>query len=354
MSELWQTDLFTAGLGGYHTYRIPALAVTTQGTLLAFCEGRKNGRGDAGHIDLLLRRSFDHGRTWDAPQVVTSDPPHTTGNPAPVIDRTTGRIILLYCWNRGDGNETAICAGQAPRTVWITHSDDDGTSWAAPREITDAVKDPTWTWYATGPCHGIQLAGGRLLIPCDHIVGERFDRKTDPHRSHVIFSDDHGATWQIGGILPDGSNECAAVETTGGAIYLNCRDQSRSGRRIYGFSHDGGMTFPETGRDATLIEPTCQGSMARFTVTGQKDGDYVLFANPASDKRERLTVRLSSDQCRTWSAGWVLQPGPAAYSDLCVTANGQIACLYECGDQSPYERLTLALFSLEWLTAAGR
>ena len=43
-----QEDLFTSGDGRYHTYRIPALALSTQGTLLAFAEGRKHGRGDAG------------------------------------------------------------------------------------------------------------------------------------------------------------------------------------------------------------------------------------------------------------------------------------------------------------------
>jgi len=49
-----QADLFVSGEDGYHTYRIPALIVTRQGSLLAFCEGRKNNRRDHGDIDLLL------------------------------------------------------------------------------------------------------------------------------------------------------------------------------------------------------------------------------------------------------------------------------------------------------------
>ncbi|MFL7808499.1 MAG: hypothetical protein AB8I80_07705, partial [Anaerolineae bacterium] len=61
------TRLFVAGNQGYHTYRIPALAVTTAGTVLAFCEGRKHGRGDSGDIALLLKRSLDGGRTWSDP-----------------------------------------------------------------------------------------------------------------------------------------------------------------------------------------------------------------------------------------------------------------------------------------------
>ena len=62
-SAPWQQDVFVAGQGGYHTYRIPALVVTRTQTLLAFCEGRKNSRSDTGDIDLLLKRSTDGGKT---------------------------------------------------------------------------------------------------------------------------------------------------------------------------------------------------------------------------------------------------------------------------------------------------
>ena len=75
----------------------------------------------------------------------------------------------------------------------------------------------------------------------------------------------------------------------------------------------------------------------------------VLFANPASTARERLTVRLSTDECHSWSAGKLLHAGPAAYSDLAVLGDGTICCLYERGEASPYETLTLARFDLDWL-----
>jgi sialidase-1 len=68
-----QAPVFVAGRDGYHTYRIPALRATPKGTLLAFCEGRRNGPGDTGDIDLLLKRSFDGGKTWTKAQVVWDD-----------------------------------------------------------------------------------------------------------------------------------------------------------------------------------------------------------------------------------------------------------------------------------------
>jgi len=117
-----QTDVFVSGTGGYHTYRIPAVVVTPSGTLLAFCEGRKYSAADDGDIDLLLRRSFDGGKTWEDVQLLCDAGPHTAGNPAPVVDLETGKVVLVFCVNND--------------SVWVTESGDDGATWSPPREIT--------------------------------------------------------------------------------------------------------------------------------------------------------------------------------------------------------------------------
>ena len=78
--------LFVSGRDGYHTFRIPALTVTTHGTVLTFCEGRKLGSGDSGDIDLLVKRSVDGGRTWSEQQVIWDDAANTCGNPCAVVD----------------------------------------------------------------------------------------------------------------------------------------------------------------------------------------------------------------------------------------------------------------------------
>ena len=338
-----QEALFVSGEGGYHTYRIPALVVTVAGTLLAFAEGRKHGRGDAGEIDLILRRSFDSGRTWSACQVVVSEAGMTCGNPCPVVERESGTIWLPFCKNLAEGGETLICEGKAPRTVWITHSVDDGQTWAQPREITASVKDPQWTWYATGPCHGIQLASGRLVVPCDHMVGLHFDRSKDPIHSHLIYSDDRGATWQLGGIVEAATDECAVAQLEDDSLYVNCRNHVGGKHRAVARSQDQGQTFAQFEWDETLIEPVCQASLEALP------GGQLLFANPASTRRQRMTVRRSDDGGRTWPTARTLHPGPSAYSDLAALPNGAICCLYEGGDDHPREALTLARFNLAWL-----
>ena len=342
-----QQAVFVSGKDGYHTYRIPAIVLTKKGTVLAFCEGRKSSGSDYGDIDLVLKRSFDGGKTWAPMQIVVDDGPHTAGNPAPVVDRSTGTIWMPFCKNFGDKGEGLIKQGKAPRTVWVTHSTDDGATWSDPVEITQTTKLDHWRWYATGPCHGIQLKSGRLLIPCDY---SDHDYGGHIFCSHVIVSDDHGATWKIGGLVKDGVNECAAVETMDGSVYLNMRCYRGKHRRAVAWSKDGGETFSEGTLDETLIEPVCQASAVRFTDAARHDKNRVLFSNPASTSRVQMTIRMSTDECKTWPVSKVLNHGPSAYSDLCVLGDMTICCLYERGEQHAYETITLARFGLDWLT----
>lgn len=351
--------LFRSGEGGYNTYRIPALAVGSRGTVFAFCEARRDGCDDSGTIHMLLRRSFDGGRTWADPQRILAEEDMTCGNPAPVVDRDTGKILLLFCKNLAQGHEGLIFEGKAPRTVWITESADDGASWGTPREITADVKKHHWTWYATGPCHGIQLRTGRLLVPCDYAAAVNLDHATDPLYSHVIYSDDHGTTWRIGGCVGPGVEECCVVEGVDGGVYINCRTDGRRPdlfpkRRQAGWSGDGGQSFHDFRADDALVEPYCQGSVLRLSTKAEHGKNRVLFSNPAcATARRNLTVRVSYDECQTWPVACALQEGPSAYSDLAVTHAMDILCLYERGRGKDFEHMDLALarFSLQELAA---
>lgn len=342
-TDLVQHPVFVSGENGYDTYRIPAIVTTTRGTVLAFCEGRKSGRGDSGNIDVVLRRSHDNGDTWSPMEIIVDDGADTCGNPAPVVDRDTGAIILLITKNRGTDTEGEILRGQAPpRTVWVTRSTDDGASWSTPEDITPHVRRDGWRWYATGPGHGIQLRDGRLVIPCNH----SYTDDTATWQSHIIYSDDHGATWQIGGVHEGHTNESTVVELENGALYQNMRHYRKTNRRAFAFSMDRGETWSPVQEDPALVEPVCQASTLGVTAAPY----VVLFSNPASTHREQLTIKASFDNCQTWLHTLTLYEGPAAYSDLTELHDGRIACLYERGEESPYENITLARFPLTAIT----
>lgn len=349
--------VYTSGKDGYHTFRIPSIIVTTNRTVLAFCEGRKNSPGDTGDIDILLKRSTDGGKTWRAQQLIWSDDENTCGNPTPVVDRSTGTIWLLMCWNNGSKNEKEISVTRAGRRVFVTHSTDDGVTWTKPQEITASVKKPDWGWYATGPVNGIQLTRGeqmgRLVIPANHsetIVKD--DTTNTVSRSHVFYSDDHGQTWHIGGIEDKKTNESTVAELSDGELMQNMRSSHNRNRRVVATSDDGGLTWSRVRFDEALIEPVCQASLFRYSWPDEGKS-RLLFSNPASLKREKLTVRLSYDEGGTWAVSKLFYAGPSAYSCLTRLPDNSIGCLFECGKKSAYETITLARIPLSWLEEAG-
>ena len=316
------TSVFRGGTEGYHTFRIPAVVTTRDGTVLAICEGRKTSRSDHGDVDLVMKRSSDGGRTWGPLSLLYEEggtAKITIGNPCPVVDRVTNTIWLPFTRDNDD--------------VLITASRDEGKTWSVPRAITNSVKRDDWTWYATGPGNGIQLERGphkgRLVIPCDHRVEGIADRKKSS-RSHVIYSDDHGATWQIGGVTEFQMNECAVAELSGGRLMLNMRSNRGKGRRGIAVSEDGGATWSECLDDETLVEPVCQASLLRYSWGTIGEDDRLFFSNPASETaREQMTLRISYDEGKSWPVAKVFHTGSSAYSCLTRVADGSIGLLYE-------------------------
>jgi Neuraminidase (sialidase) len=366
---LEKTDLFEANTGGYASYRIPGLIATRKGTLLAYCEARKSNKGDWGTIEILLRRSTDGGRTWGPTRKLVSTPRDiernpvalahgvakpgdvTVNNPVAIADRQNGSVHFLYCV------EYARC--------FYRRSDDEGASFTEPVEITAAFErfGPEYPWkvLATGPGHGIQLSGGRLLVPVWLSTGTG-GHAHRPSAVSVIISDDHGTTWKRGEIVvahpnPANPSETAAVELADGRVMLNIRHESTPRLRGFSISGDGATGWSPLKLDEALPEPVCFGSLVRLSRRPESDRDRILFVNPHNPSgrdRRNLTVKLSEDEGRTWPVSRPIEPGPSGYADLAVGPDGTIDCLYERGTSgggatSP-RALCLARFNLEWLT----
>ena len=335
------TDVFVSGDDGYNTYRIPSVITTMKGTLLAFCEGRKENRRDQSPTDMVLKRSFDGGATWGPMQVVVGAVPDAAMDPCPVVDRTTGTIWLVYDrWPEGfKGRETAGTSMDAV-TCWVTHSDDDGATWSEPVNITATTKKPHWTGIAHGPGVGIQTRSGRLVIPCNQYV--------DGRACLVAYSDDQGKTWRIGGEVGPDMSECQVVQLAGGRLMLNMRSYRGKHCRAIATSADGGATWSAIRDEPALIEPVCQGSFLRYTLAEQHGKNRLLFCNPAHEKsRINGAVRLSYDEGKTWPVAKTLVPGSFAYCCLTVLKDMTMGCLYEADD---YGKIRFARFTLEWLT----
>jgi sialidase-1 len=323
--------------GTTNLYRIPALLVTKKGTLLAFAEARRDTAADHGNIDTVVRRSEDNGKTWGPELIVADDGDNTMGNPCPVVDQDTGRIWLHLSWNGHKPPEGGYKPGfgKDSRRAFVTYSDDDGKTWAPVKEITKDVKKENFSWYATGPAAGIQLTRGkykgRLIIPATH---DAHAPKTGRmQHGYIVYSDDHGKTWQAGGPTRGGFNETTAVELENGDVMLNCRlhgpATSSENHRGVSISRDGGKTFYRQYFDKTLIEPRCQGALTR--VRWAKDGKpgVIAFSNPAYPWRTHVMVRYSYDDGKSWPAGRMIYPHTSAYSAVTTLPDGRVAVMVE-------------------------
>ena len=373
VAEPARLDLWTAGEGGYVMYRIPGLVVTAKGTLLAYCEARQAG-GDWAEIDLLVRRSTDGGRTWDAARKLAAPPADAKTNAVAVARKQAkeGQITMnnpVLIADRGGPVHLLYCVGYG--RCFYARSDDDGLSFGPAAEITEQAFGPyrpayDWKVLATGPGHGIQLSpsqaspAGRLLVPVWLSLGTESNGHR-PSCASTIYSDDGGRTWRNGSIVcnnPDPKNpsETVAVELADGRVMLNIRHEGPEKFRGVTTSPDGATDWSPLRFDKALPEPVCFGTLHRLSGgKGSTDKSRILFANPHNpDNRQRknLTVKLSVDGGQTWTASKVLEPGLAAYSDLAVGPDKAIYCLFESGGpkNKAYGALTLVRFDLEWLT----
>lgn len=338
--------VFEENSEGYTGFRIPAVVKAADGSILAFAEGRKNGKGDTGDIDLVMKRSLDGGQTWGKLEVVWDDGENTCGNPVPIVLGKDGKIIMLLTWNLGKDGERDIENYRSidTRRVFITRSDDNGYTWSSPEEITDSVKQSDWGWYATGPCHGIVKTRaphkGRIIVPSNH---SELDSEGHPtSRSQIIYSDDNGNSWKLGAISEMKGNESTVAELSNGALLLNMRRSTKADSvRFYAISPDGGESFSGQGRVADLIEPRCQGSILNVPTRSGKASKTLLFSNPRSMNREKMTITRSDDNGKTWKEFGRIYEYNSAYSDIVVLSRKTVGILYENGEgKNTYKRIS--------------
>ena len=323
------------GQDGVHTSRIPGLATSKKGTLLAIYDARyESARDLQGHMDIALNRSFDGGRTWEPMQVVL-DRKEWGGMPEKyngvsdaciLVDDRTGDIYVAGLWMHGllDAETGKWVEGlTADSTRWlhqwrakgsqpgfgvketsqflITKSSDDGLTWSEPINITSAKKKEWWL-FAPAPGQGITMTDGTLVFPSQG----RDENGTS--FSNITWSKDGGKTWKTSNPATKNTTECAVVELQDGSLMLNMRDnRNRGNEEVNGRSvfvtSDLGETWKEhpTSRKA-LIEPTCMASLHthRYMEDGVKKS-LLLFVNPAStSKRNNITLKVSYDGGNTW------------------------------------------------------
>ncbi len=350
--EPFKKVLRREGDDGSKSYRIPALTVSPQGTLVACFDIRWQGTQDLpADIDVGVMRSSDGGQTW-GPMIIAMDYdrrlPNAMGNgvgdPAIVADRRTGHLFIAALWSQGNNGWHGSGPGLSPEETGqlvLSRSVDDGLTWDTPRSITPQIKQPAWKLCFQGPGAGVQLEDGTLLFAA------QFQDQLRKPSSCFIYSHDSGQNWQISPAAIPGqppTSEAQLVQVSPKVLLMTMRNESRQKQRLWSYwrwqSQISDGTWDEHWQD--VRDPVC---MAGLTI--HPSGTLLLSHND-SKRRERLTIRTSQDQGKTWSHGRLLDGRLTAYSCLAVLPDGDIGILYEVGDKDSVETLTFARFPLDW------
>jgi sialidase-1 len=383
-------------------HRLPSLLITSRGTVLAASQKRLGARGDFAPSGWVLRRSRDGGKTFESEQILFERSGYCTFNGNLVEDRQTGTVFACF-----------IAFPQAEHAKWFTRtwipqgggfsivkSTDDGRTWSAPTAVVPRPNAAGWLGGgAFNNNHGVQLQrgphAGRLVIGARVFKTGVYENRA---KGGLIFSDDHGKTWQVGGVpfrdYGDINGEMTVGETADGEVYVNCRSgvgkirakagqagvdtgQARSPRpsapgstgarelsadwdaalpqglvpqrRLYARSRDGGESFYEEGCHMALFDGPCNAGQATCLWADDGSRGMLLFTAPVNRQRTHLTGYVSRDGGRTWTVGNVISQKFGGYSDVAVLPDKTILTLYESR-----QGLLLARYNLDWLLGQQR
>ena len=373
---------------GYQAFRIPGIARTPNGTILAFAEGRvrvdrppvlcvgwPNTSCCVGILanccdnrcrdkDIVVKSSHDGGRSWVASRRLTqSSRTHVYTNPTAVADATTGKVWLMYqrC------NNTAPIVYAACTNV-LRYATGNGAIWSEeifPPQAELNCTDPiTRCQQVKGPGAGVQLqekAGGHL----GRLILQGW---------HNLISDDHGVTW-VASRTPTGCGECGAAELANGNVMLAGPDPPNHFNPWVHVSTDGGNSFPpyqhdrrNNHHDTTITDDDMELSIL---APGDRTHVYMAHANrpditgdkPHNNMHDRQNCTISKarvlnataaaaapggDGLGPWQDEVRIFDGPSGYTSMLDLGDGECGVIYERGELGElpiqFESMNFAVF----------
>lgn len=386
--------------GNESNFRIPTIITTNSGTLLAFCNDRKNTLADHADVTTVAMARKKAGGEWEKSCEISGFGDWAYRIGSAVYDDISGKTIVfiqhiptttnefkqyteaekLDIKRRADkARSSAEAFGVREGWFTLTSTDDGETFEESPLKLSTGEREK----YATeafmlgcasthGSAHGIRLRhgthAGRILCPARTFTREynTWDGLRECGYNTAIYSDDRGTSWKLSGCVQVATGEGTLIERGDGSILYNSRAYLKDGKRYLAISNDGGATFSYAGTDPFLKEEIkigCNASFIRVELDQIKDTsllpdgaqDITLFCNPRSDTRRNMSICVSFDAGKSWSFAKSVCEGPCAYSSLVFEPISQrFYLIYERGkdaiEKNPYSAgICAAEFDIEWL-----
>lgn len=329
--------VFDAGDDSINVYRIPAVVVANDGSIIVIAEARYISWVDKTRTDVVAKRSTDGGKTWSDMMFLTNDTTGAYMDPTPVVDRETGDIFL-FCnfWPFDDHSGK----GNVP---YLVTSNDNGASWNEPVDISDILLSEGDYSMGFGPGNGIQMKGeefnGRLIMPARLTSPDGDSRRG---YDFALYSDDHGATW-VKGEGNGHASEFQIAEVRPDTLIYNARVGTM---RHSSKSFDGGLTWTPEVVDSMLpevggITAGCQGSILAIGDTLYYTGIEGIPYTDTNDERAIFAIYRSTDAGATWQRVKTLHENAAAYSCMDILPDGRVALIFEGADSPGFTRINV-------------
>ncbi len=330
-ANVTQTSVFHS-LPGNQVFRIPSIVTANDGSIIVFAENRYSSWLDKSYTDVVCKRSTDNGITWSSAVSITGSlngGEFAFMDPTPVIDKETGKIFL-FCtrWNK-------LNTDAKNNRAFMSVSSDNGATWTTPEDVSNMIVVEGMFSTGFGPGHGIMISEGkykgRLVVITRQSSG-------GSNTGYAIYSDDRGATWQIGKSTAGAESQIA--EAGDNRLYINMR---RGSQRSVAFSIDGGNSWSAPLVDASL--PTVEGG-CEASVLGTGDG-IVFYCGPESgpaisghDNRYNLKLYRSAVGGNAWSRNQILYENASGYSDMTILKDGKLAIIFEAGPEKGFVKIS--------------
>ena len=334
-------------------YRIPALAVTNDGTLLAVTDLRYTDNTDLGHnhgIDLLIKRSEDNGKTWSDDTNITKipkDDPNGYGDAAIIADRESNDVLIL-CVHGNVFYPNGTHSDHLKVIQFVSH--DGGKTFPEKKDISDKIFGFNSSW------ESLFFGSGRIMQSRYIKTGSHYRiysaLLSRGYGNAVVYSDDFGSTWKLLGDAASspifGGDEAKVEELPDGSVLLSSRNTNAGGRLINIFTYSN----PDTGAGSWSSKQfvnlgSGSGTNGEILIlkarkTDTKDPVYLAFQSlPDGPGRSKVTIHwreLTNNtitahdfvSAAAWNShSYVAQNGSSAYSSMDVQRDGGIGFLYE-------------------------
>ncbi len=346
-------------------YRIPALAQTFDGTLLAICDHRPCWADIGyGEVDLKIRTSKDY-KNWSEEEFIADGFGGDKnvfecgfGDVAIVADRESDEVLIMCVAGR---QAFPSATKEKHNFMARIRSKDGGKSWEKAEDVTSMFMNVKGEYQPILPeVYSMFFASGRIVqskifkaknSKYYRLYASLLTNSANGHDNYVVYSDDFGQSWNLlEGICVKGGDEAKVEELNDGSIVISSRKSHGRFFNIFRFTDietakgywQTAICSNEVNGGISVGANSCNGELLKVRVINNqtnKECDLLLQSLPTGDNRKNVTIffkELVDDKQYTpitlaenWTKGIQVSDRLSAYSTMILQSDNKVGFLFE-------------------------